>query len=53
MEGQGSTRFQLIPTETYSENFKRMVVREFERGQLNKKSKHVLSTVWLYQADLL
>ena len=37
MEGQGSGRFQLIPAETYSENFKRMVVREFERGSLNKK----------------
>jgi transposase len=37
MEGHGSGRFQLIPTTTYSENFKRMVVREFERGSLNKK----------------
>lgn len=32
MEGHGSGRFQLIPSETYSENFKRMVVREFEQG---------------------
>jgi hypothetical protein len=36
-EGRGPTRFQLIPSETYCENFKRMVVREFERGSLNKK----------------
>ena len=26
MEGQGTTQFQLIPSETYSENFERMVV---------------------------
>ena len=37
MEVQGPTRFQLIPTNPYSENFKRTVVKEFERGSLNKK----------------
>jgi transposase len=37
MEGQGTTQFQLVPTNYYSENFKRTVVKEFERGSLNKK----------------
>jgi transposase len=37
MDGQGPTRFQPAPTKSYSESFKRMVVREYERGSLNKK----------------
>jgi transposase-like protein len=37
MEGQGFPLFQLVPANFYSENFKRMVVREFELGRLNKK----------------
>jgi len=37
MEGHGTPLFQLAPSKSYSENFKRMVVREFERGHLNKK----------------
>ena len=37
MEGQGTTQFQLVPTNYYSENFKRPVVKKFERGSLNKK----------------
>ena len=37
MEGQGFPLFQLVPAKSYSENFKRMVVKEFEQGHLNKK----------------
>ena len=37
MEGQGFPLFQLNLAKSYSENFKRMVVREFEKGSLNKK----------------
>jgi hypothetical protein len=32
MAGKGTQLFQLVPERSYSENFKRMVVREFERG---------------------
>jgi len=37
MAGQGSPLFQLVPAKLYSENFKRMVVREYEGSTLNKK----------------
>ncbi len=37
MTGQDSQRNQHRPLHTFSESFKRMVVREFEEGYLNKK----------------
>lgn len=37
MDVKGSAQFELIPEKVYTGSFKRMVVREYERGHLNKK----------------